>query len=66
MKGWRDSQIVNLYNLQMEVMFVLTNYKGQKISSNTLDGIFKFLEDGGYDDGQGRSYDILDDEIYGD
>lgn len=50
----------------MEVMFVLTNYKGQKISSNTLDGIFKFLEDGGYDDGQGRSYDILDDEIYGD
>jgi hypothetical protein len=40
-----------------------TRYKGSLVTGNNIDDVIALCAE--YDDGQGRKYDILDEEIYG-
>lgn len=39
-----------------------TRYKGSLVQSNNIDDVLELCKE--YDDGQGRKYDILDEENY--
>ena len=50
------------YQITYTHMTFQARYKGSLVQSNNIDDVLGLCKE--YDDGQGRKYDILDEEIY--